>query len=376
MGPFVYVDSIAHLLSDPFRPVGLFAPEDGSLWMRSLGNDGTYTFARWSSVEPQVVFSASEAVFIALDEIGRAWRFYQDSPEVEVWEDGGWKIYNPGQIWVQDEKPERTWWPSEAWQLYADSRGSDYLPVGWELWVFEAGHRTRYTLEDMGFPVPEWEDTGISHKLAMLAGGDQVWVGACYYSGPGPMGGPGVRYFDGSAWQGAGALIGPACVSAMEVDRAGDLWLGVENAVWRYQPGSGEWSTYPLPEALLFGQNFGQPSDILVDRSGDVYLIMQMCGGASCDGPANLYWLHAGKWTLLAQAGWWFEPMKRLVEGDEGNAWLFWEGAFYELEGASMIERALFEPRGVAADSMGRVWALVGHGEQAALWVLDGEQLK
>jgi hypothetical protein len=237
--------------------------------------------------------------------------------------------------------------------------------------AFDGNRWSLYTLEDMGFPLPEWDDMDIVHLLAMRGDGAEVWVGECYYSGPGPMGGQGVRWFDGTTWHGAEAPVGPTCVSAMEVDPAGNVWLGAADVVWRYEPAGQAWTPFRLPEALLLNYNFTHPRQLIVDQEGDVWVIMQMCGGASCDGPARLYRIHDGEWSLIIAAQDWSTPLKQLALDGSGLGWLFWEETVYRLEPGSIEPVASIVARSVDVSPGGRLWVVAEYEDDATLWILE-----
>jgi len=190
------------------------------------------------------------------------------------------------------------------------------------------------------------------------------------------MGGNGVRWFDSNLWQGLDSPIGQVCVSLLTVAPSGNVWIGVEDAIWRYQPVDNNWTFYHLLEASLFGFNFNHPIDILINRDGDAWVIVQLCGGANCDGESYLYRIHAGEGSVVAGPSDWLEPPKKLFAGRDGRNWLLWEGVFYQIVGGDLVPIVSIDPRGITIDPAGRVWVLVGKKEEAALWVLDVTKAK
>jgi hypothetical protein len=151
------------------------------------------------------------------------------------------------------------------------------------------------------------------------------------------------------------------------------VWVGSKNDVWRYDPATEEWTRFALPEPLLFGRNFGHIRQIAVDPSGDPWIVMQHCGGASCDGPSVLYRVHEGEWSAVAQSEWWFAPMQKVIFDANGTGWLFWEGAIYRLEGEEPQPVAALDAQVLTVDSAGRPWFVAAHEGQFALWTLDIE---
>jgi hypothetical protein len=369
--PFRYVIEVTDLLADPYGQVQLFAPADGSVWLLSHSPAGDDSLSRWQDGRGEVILAANQEAFQAtVDRTGRAWVLHQGSSEIEAWQVGAWRRYGANQGWTTPAESESGGWAPGPWGVSL-ARETVWLPTRLDVRAFDGERWRAYSLQEMGFPAPEWEEMGVTHRIAVLEEGEQVWVGECYYSGPGPMGGQGVRWFDGRAWRGGEAPVGADCVSVMEVDGTGRLWLGARDALWVFDPVQQIWSDYHLPQELLLGQNFSHPRDLLIDPDGDVWAILQMCGGASCDGPSNLYRIHKGEWSLVAQAEWWFEPLKELVMDASGQGWLFWEGGVYRLAGGDLLPVARLEARTVALDPAGGLWVLAGRGEEAALWRLD-----
>jgi hypothetical protein len=317
-----------------------------------------------------------ERTQVAVDQAGRLWVMRQDEAEIEMWEGGEWFLYGADQGWIAGARGIDSWWTPEKWSVKVDEWSRTWLPTQTDVRVFDGGRWTVYTTDEMGFSEPQWEDLDRYYAIALLGEGEQVWVGECHYSPLGPMGGGGLRRFDGGAWSRAGNPLGEECVSILNVDRNGYLWVGVEDAIWRYQPSGDTWSAYPLPEASQFGFNFNHPRDLLVDGDGDAWVIVQFCGGANCDGGSYLYHFHASGGSVAAESLDWWEPQKALFSGADGRSWLLWEGVFYQIAGGELLPMAAFGPRGMTLDAAGRVWALVGRKEEAGLWVLDPESVE
>jgi hypothetical protein len=264
-----------------------------------------------------------------------------------------------------------SWWSSATWNAIIDAVGSVWLPMARDVRLFDGASWSISTLDDMDFPSHDSEDMGIIHRLALGASGEKMWVGECYYSGPGPMGGGGVRWFDGVTWQGAEAPVGTTCVSAMEVDPAGNVWLGAYQVIWRYGSADQTWTSYSLPDEMLMDYNFAYPLQLLVDQVGDTWVIMQLCGGASCSGPAQLFRIHDGEWSLIIESPDSFVPLKQLSIDGSGQVWLFWDGEVYQMEGESPRPVTSMAARGVDVSPDGNVWVVATNGEGADLFVLE-----
>ncbi len=365
-GPFRHVTTLADLLPDASSDVEVRALADDTVWIIT-----SQAVMRWDEQSWEVVLSESEDFLAAVDDAGRLWVMRQDTSEIAAWQDGQWTTYDGDSGWTDADTSEPSWWAPAPWSVYTGASGTLWLPMARDVRAFDGKKWSLYTLEDMGFPPPEGEGMDIIHRLAMRDGGAEVWVGECYYSGPGPMGGQGVRWFDGMTWHGLDAPVGTACVSAIEVDSTGNVWLGVRDVVWRYVPASMMWTSYRLPEALLLDYNFSHPRQIIIDGAGDVWVIMQLCGGASCDGPAHLYRIRNGVWSLIVDSPDWSMPFKQLALDGSGQGWLFWDGTVYRLEGEFIKPVASIVARGVGVSPGGQVWVVAGYGDDATLWTLE-----
>ncbi len=206
------------------------AAADGSVWVIT-----DRIVMRWDNQNWEFVLSESEDTLAALDDSGRLWVLRQDTSQITAWQDGQWITYAADSGWTDTHTAgEMSWWSPASWNALSGAGGTLWLPMARDVRAFDGKRWSVYTLEDMDFPSPDLEDMGVIHRLATRAGGTEVWVGECYYSGPGPMGGQGVRWFDGKTWHGAGAPVGITCVSAVQVDAAGNVWLAAYDVVWRY----------------------------------------------------------------------------------------------------------------------------------------------
>jgi hypothetical protein len=312
-----------------------------------------------------------EDMLADVDESGRLWVFRQGADEIAVWQDGQWTTYGVESGWTSARASSSVWWVPKPWKVSLAEDGTAWLPTRLDVRHFDGQHWTIHTLEEMGFPTPEDEETAIVHQIALLNGGAQVWVGECEYSGPGPISQPGLRWFDGVAWHDADTPVGLACVPVVEVDSAGVMWVGAVDVVWRYEPASRTWTPYRLPEAFLSGYNFTYVRDLIVDQSGDIWVILQYCGGAGCDINSTLHRIQAGEWSKVLEKPEWFMPLQRLALDGNGQGWLFWDGMFYQLSEDEMAPVATLEARGAGVGPRGSVWVVTGHADEATLWVLE-----
>ncbi|MFZ2096361.1 MAG: hypothetical protein WAV05_06955 [Anaerolineales bacterium] len=363
---FQYVTSLSGFLSNSTGELQVRAIDDGSVWIIT-----SPTIVRWDGQALKVVLSDDEGMLAAVDDSGKSWVLNSDTGEIAAWQDNQWTTYTTESGWTSVGTFEINWWAPAPWKISTSADRTLWVPMERDVRAFNGTSWSIYTMEDMGFPVLEIEDISIVHCLATLEDRVDVWVGECYYSGPGLMGGGGVRWFDGQSWHGLDAPIGSQCVSAMEVDQQGNVWLGAYDSVWQYAYTGQAWREYSLPENLLSGFNFTHPRQLIVDQVGDVWVMMQMCGGASCDGPINLYRIHDGEWSLIVEAEYWSSSFKQLILDGDGQAWLFWDEMVYRLDVWPLESLTSIAARGVDEGSDGSIWVVAGSGDDISLQVLE-----
>ncbi len=357
--------SLAGLLDDSTGEVQLHVLANDSIWIIS-----SQSAIHWDGQEWEIVLPETAGKLVSVDDRGNLWVMPQDTSEIETWQDGQWTTYDEDSGWTSMGPFINNWWAPVLWSVYIDGGRTIWVPMEQEVRSFDGSKWKTYSLEDMGFPLPEMEDVGIVLNLTTLEDSSELWVGECYYSGPGPMGGGGVRWFGGESWHAVDAPISSGCVSVLTFDQAGNFWLGVSENVWRYDHTSQSWTEHSLPADLLSGFNFTHPRQIIVDQADDVWIGEQMCGGASCDGQANLYRIHNEEWSLIIDAAYWSSSFKQLVLDGNGQGWLFWEGMFYQLDDTPLKPITSITARGVDVSPDGSIWVVAGSGEDASLMVL------
>jgi hypothetical protein len=363
---FQRVTSLPDLLLNPSMDVQVRALADGSIWIIT-----NHSVLRWYDQKWEVILSESEDILAAVDDGGRLWVLRQDMSKIAAWQDGKWMTYGAESGWTDPAISPTNGWAPTPWSLYTDAGGALWAPMARDVRAFDGNRWTVYSLKDMGFAQSEMEDSSIVHSLATAKAGAEVWVGECYYSGPGPMGGGGVRWLDGKIWHGGNMPGDATCVSTLQEDSAENVWLGAYESIWRFEHSTQSWIEYRLPKALLLDYNFAYPQQLIIDQIGDVWVVMQMCGGASCGGPSNLYRIHDGEWSLIIDAQSWSLPLMQLALDGRGQGWLFGEGKVYQLEAESAKPVASIEARGIGVDPDGRVWVVAETENDIALLLFN-----
>jgi hypothetical protein len=182
--------------------------------------------------------------------------------------------------------------------LLRDENDHLWLVTNQDVRRFDGERWTVYTRQDLGMAPPVADELFQQFKLAYSAVSHTIWVGACDWGGPGPFGGGGVRWFDGSAWHGADSPVAEGCATEIEETENGRIWTAVDDSLWRFDPADGHWEQF-VPPVLPEGIRIGYAEELLLDPQGDPWPLFSLCGGASCGNGYVRYHLQDGVWTQI-----------------------------------------------------------------------------
>jgi hypothetical protein len=265
---------------------------------------------------------------------------------------------------------------ADAWFRYVRAEQNDGLGRFWvatsqDVRVFDGVRWTVFTPTEMGLGESSAEDLMPDLGITVLDSGE-AWVHDCLWGGPGPMGGRGVRWFDGQTWHSADAPISTGCATVIRQDSAGRIWLGVGPDLWRYDPAAGEWVTFRPTETPPFGAaRYGVVRDVVPDSSTGAWVTFLLCGGASCDTDV-IYHLHGGIWAQLTdQPG--YGGQQKLVLDASGDPWLFWQGGIYRVtdDVPELVGEMAPDIASVTADAAGQIWFVAPDQGRDTLWTLS-----
>jgi hypothetical protein len=339
-----------------------FTPE-GVVWL--VAQHGVYKLVDEAWTE---YVAEPEGRMLGLDQAGRVWRASEEGDQVMAWDGTVWTSYAADAGWT----PLTDWRRFVGWGQ-VDSLGRVWLKTSQDVRVLIPGQGgldgerwTVFTPADMNMDAPQYED--LEASFAILESDGLVWVGECDWGGPGPFGGRGVRWFDGQGWQGADSPVASGCVTLVEQDDWGRVWLGVDDNLWRYD---GEWTLF-APPAAPEGLRNGFITDLTLDPAGDPWLTLDLCGGASCYGWLVHYHVHDDVWTQIGELLGDYCPVQKTVfvpeQGGFGMPWLLWGGDLYRIVGDTPEFVARFVVYSLSVDAAGQVWLVAWHDDQTALW--------
>jgi len=342
----------------------LYAAPDGGLWL--LTDQGAVRFSP-DGTGP-VVSTAGVGAPVGVDAAGRIWAVGEDQAAISAWDGAAWTRYGTEAGWTPLDEAE-SWYRYVGWGQ-GDAAGRFWLPTSADVRFFDGARWTAFTPAEMGMEEDEERDLILDLVLTIPESTGQVWVGACLWSGPGPFGGWGARWFDGRTWRGAESPVASGCVNRIVEDANGRIWLGADTDLWRYDPSSEDWTQFAPPEEPPFGfLRFGSITTLALPPSGEAWVAFLLCGGASCDTEA-FYRLRDGVWDLVME-----EPLigrHTLAFDPSGDPWLFAEAVYRIREdGIEMI--APLYAQSAAVDSAGQIWFTAWYRGQNRLWTLDWE---
>ena len=275
--------------------VWLDATPGGVLWLWSKE-----IVARWESDAWQVVLSDPPGSVLGVDDQGHIWAIGEGRDAISVWDGHAWIVYGPDQGWA----PVSDFWWAYVRGPVPDAAGRLWFVTSQDIRMFHTGQWTVYDLlQDLGYPdQPEYELV-LNLQIAATTRSRDIWVGACYWGGPGPFGGEGLRWLGdpGKGWQGADSPVAEGCAQSIHIDDTGIVWAGIDGALWRYDPRSGAWSHTDPPQEVPLGRaRFGYVSDLLVAPGEELWVLFGLCGGASCYDDL-LYRYRDGAWEQLSE---------------------------------------------------------------------------
>ncbi len=315
----------------------------------------------------EVYLPEFQGVVVGLDSFGNIWVINQEESRISSWDGTKWDHYTESDGWLS--AGEDIW---SKTQLVSDQSGQVWLVINNQLRVFDGVRWLQVSLANYEISHPLESDEGLlpSLRLTLLKGLNELWLGSCYWTGGGPIGGGGVLRYDGVSWHPVGEVFSSGCTEAIAEDHAGDVWIGLNGSLWHLDPQDNTWTELGPPPSP-FGENsrfFGIP-EITFDPQGNPWAEFLLCGGAGCGFGPILYRFENGTWVEIIREG--FQYYRHVVFDNSGIPWLFMPAGIFNLAGNDLETKIDLQinPLSIFKDSTGRVWFLVEKNENP-LWVL------
>jgi len=335
--------------------------EDGSMWLitsEGVGKIENMTLAFY--------LKGYEGKIAGIDSTSRVWMVNENFSQISAWDGKTWTTYGG-----------ESGWKSLIDEYYAYVRGGqcDLLGRVWfatskDVRVFDGSLWTVYSLQDMGMESPVYEDSEPRLSVNVFQSGT-VWVTECDWGGPGPFGGRGVRWFKNGIWYGNSTPVASGCATAIGEDSSGNVWVGLDNNLWRYDLAANQWQEFSPPESPVADMRFGFLDSLTIDSSDTLWPTLVLCGGASCFGKSVLYRFRENNWTQIGETGDYDSGFWGPLFDGNGNAWMNWSGGIFKIDGDIPQLVSPLTPRLATLDNKGKLWLVAAYEGQDMLWVMD-----
>lgn len=357
LGPFRLVASAETLL--PGLLNGLYLPADGALWLSS--DRGV---ARIFANERQVYLTRFWDQVVGADDTGQIWVISASGGQISSWDGFSWLHYGAEEGWLPlAEHPLRD---RVQPGLFTDSNGRLWLLTAWDVRRFDGKRWVVSTPSTTGLPLPWRKSVTTTLAFTVVPGTDTAWLGGCNWENGKPIGGGGLRYFNGRYWEDGGLPDDNICISALTANAGGDVWAGGIGEVWQYSAQSETWQQQAAPALDDTQMTWSVVLDLPVAANGTVWPRLALCGEAGCDLLAQRYRLADGQWTALTE----ISPVEdeHVLFDADGAAWRLTRQAVYALEPGASNPAAEMKIVTAAAGPDGRLWLVGGIGDGNSIW--------
>ena len=158
-------------------------------------------------------------------------------------------------------------------------------------------------------------------------------------------------------------------MTGLAEDAQGRIWVGVNDSLWSFDPGSSTWTLFEPPAPPEGATRFGFFTLLQPAPHGSVYAALSVCGGASCFGGEILFQFIAEQWIQVGEVGDYPEAYLYFQPGV--GTWMLQRDALFQIQDYGVSFVAEFDGSAIGRDQLGRVW-IAGETESGAgLWLLD-----
>lgn len=285
---------------------------DDNYWLLSTAGAAILVDDHW-----ETKLLGIDGIMVGMDDAGRIWVLEDDLSAISAWDGETWKEYGAEEGWVQ----VTDYYSPLRQELHMDASGNLWYTTTQDVRSFNGEKWEIFTPEDLGMPPLAEEDIVHGFYIRPLKVNGAVWVGQCNWAGPGPFGGLGASWFEGNVWHKLDTPEETGCVNDIAEDKNGNVWLGVDAYLYRYDRSQATWTTYEPPPAPGDIARYGPIINISIDPDGDPWVSYIGCGGASCD-VFHIYNLKNGEWTRYGEQLPFYNFTAIAFDG-AGTAWIF-----------------------------------------------------
>jgi len=370
--PFEFVATLDEIMGgiSPGDALRFQSTSNGDLWLIAGGSIARLTDSGWKAYLSNYGYGS---YFVGMDTLGRAWVIYESFPARP-------SATNPGAIHASLNIAARD---GTNWTNYSSESGStDFSidpPRGFSMaeshgliWVSTVGDVRVF--DGSRWKVVNTQAIGLTPPSFLVvksfAGGKEVWVTDCYYDTP-PALGSDIYWYDESGWH-SKSMPEPShgCFSTMHEDRQGNIWLGVDNALWRFTRATREWTQYPLPEpssAHLIS------TSMAFNEAGEPWFTSLTRDSQGHYTRSTLYHLKHGAWipSILPNTDIW--GYENVLIDNADRVWVSWDGVYQIVNYQPKLVSHL-QVRAWTMDKDGKIWAIgidPSVDNRLSLWVVN-----
>ncbi|PKN87461.1 MAG: hypothetical protein CVU46_04215 [Chloroflexi bacterium HGW-Chloroflexi-8] len=358
-GPFKMIVTIKEILSGHLE--GLVSTSDDRIWLVTNQDVG-----KIEGTTLTVYLKEYKGKFAGIDSNSRVWIVNNDFSQISAWDGKTWTSYDGAAGWTSltDES-----YPY-VFGGQSDMLGRVWFATSKDVRVFDGGSWTVFNMQELGMAPPTYEDLQTRLSINIFQSGT-VWVTECDWGGPGPFGGRGVRWFENGIWLGTSSPVASGCATAIAEDSMGNIWVGLDSNLWRYEPASDQWQEFSPPESPVSDMRFGFFDSLAIDSTDSLWATLVLCGGASCFGKSVLYRFKDNIWTQVGAASDYDSGFLGPFFDKNGNTWMNWTGGIYQIERDVPQLISPLAPRFAVQDQKGKLWLVADYEGQDMLWLLE-----
>lgn len=339
----------------------LFAESGEFLWLTAPG--GAARLHVPAGVFQQTKFERPVSV-LGLErtaDSARLWFIRAGGDVVSTWDGNQYTDYGRKEGWILRAEPAQ---PPLLGSFVQGRSGELWISTDRDIRVFDGERWRVFTATELGMPLPGYAGQHASFVVGLH--GEEAWAGACHWEGREPLAG-GLRRFDGQRWVEAGLPVPGGCVTAIQSDGLGNVWVGVDGVLWRLDALSDEWHRLP-PFDLSLGQRAGTVPEITLAPDGSIWPRFDLCDRTGCDAASLRYHVVENE-MVLVRASVRSEETQIVFDGD-GEPWLFASDGVYRLADGSAEPVSTLKADYAAADPDGNLWMVTQYRTQPQLWLL------
>lgn len=333
---------------------------DGTLWLLTDQAVARLAGESWDVYLPEI-----EGVLVGVDDLNRVWVADAQGGSIAAWNGADWQSYAAGEGWAPVTPVPAG--PAVSPGVVADRQGRTWLTTAQDVRAFDGEKWLVFDRAALSMGAASAEATSAQFIVHVARGSGTVWVSECDLGGPVPLGGGGVRFFDDSAWHGAGTLLDKGCGGAIASSADGRVWIGLDERLLEFNSDSGEFSDIPAPTPPS-NMRFGAVADVTLDPSDRPWPLLRLCGGDSCDRGLVRYSLAVdGAWTQIGEAS---QERRALFFDVTGSGWLLGPDGAQRVTNGQLQAASEVRVLASALDSGGQIFVAAEQAGEVALWII------